>query len=57
MPENSRPSRRALRLGICGPVGTGKSSLIMLLCRELAGSLEIGVVTDRRAPPTDGAPG
>ena len=46
MPEKSRPSRRALRLGICGPVGTGKSSLIMLLCRELAGSLEIGVVTN-----------
>ncbi len=38
--------RRALRLGICGPVGTGKSSLIMLLCRELAATLEIGVVTN-----------
>ncbi len=46
MPEKSRPPRRALRLGICGPVGTGKSSLIMLLCRELAGPLEIGVVTN-----------
>ena len=28
---------RGLRLGVCGPVGTGKSSLIALLCRELAG--------------------
>ncbi len=37
---------RALRLGICGPVGTGKSSLIMLLCARLAGELEIGVVTN-----------
>ena len=27
---------RALRLGVCGPVGTGKSSLIALLCRELS---------------------
>ena len=45
---HTRPEirRRALRLGICGPVGTGKSSLIMLLCRELADTLEIGVVTN-----------
>jgi urease accessory protein len=35
-----------LRLGVCGPVGTGKSSLIALLCRELAGDLRIGVVTN-----------
>lgn len=42
MPDPSRP----LRLGICGPVGTGKSSLIALLCRELAADLEIGVVTN-----------
>jgi len=40
------PTRRALRLGICGPVGTGKSSIIALLCRELAATLEIGVVTN-----------
>jgi len=37
---------RALRLGVAGPVGTGKSSLIALLCRELAGQLSIGVVTN-----------
>lgn len=42
MPE--RP--RELRLGVCGPVGTGKSSLIMLLCAELGAELEIGVVTN-----------
>ena len=48
MPESSKPSDpgRALRLGVCGPVGTGKSSIIALLCRELAGSLELGVVTN-----------
>lgn len=39
-------SPRALRLGVCGPVGTGKSSLIMLLCSRLADELEIGVVTN-----------
>jgi len=37
---------RELRLGICGPVGTGKSSLIMLLCAQLGDELEIGVVTN-----------
>jgi len=37
---------RGLRLGVCGPVGTGKSSLIALLCRELAGALSLAVVTN-----------
>jgi urease accessory protein len=37
---------RALRIGIGGPVGTGKSSLIATICRELADSLELGVVTN-----------
>ena len=44
MPDT--PTRRSLRLGVCGPVGTGKSSLIALLCRELADRLAIGVVTN-----------
>lgn len=46
--SHSTPSgpARALRLGVCGPVGTGKSSLIALLCRELASELELGVVTN-----------
>jgi urease accessory protein len=37
---------RGLRLGVCGPVGTGKSSLIALLCRELAGALSLAVITN-----------
>ena len=37
---------RALRIGVGGPVGTGKSSLIAALCRELAGEIELGVVTN-----------
>lgn len=37
---------RALRLGVAGPVGTGKSSLIALLCAELGGELSLGVVTN-----------
>jgi urease accessory protein len=40
------PAERALRLGVGGPVGSGKSSLIAALCRELAGDLRLGVVTN-----------
>jgi urease accessory protein len=47
VPDSTRaPSLRALRLGVCGPVGTGKSSLIATICRELAGSLRLAVVTN-----------
>lgn len=37
---------RALRVGVGGPVGSGKSSLIAALCRELAGDVRVGVVTN-----------
>lgn len=50
MPDHLGPTgpvpRRPLRLGICGPVGTGKSSLIALLCRELSETLELAVITN-----------
>jgi len=46
VPDLPTPADRALRIGVCGPVGTGKSSLIALLCRELASSLQIAVVTN-----------
>lgn len=47
MHEDHHPARtRALRLGVAGPVGTGKSSLIALLCRSLGGEFRIGVVTN-----------
>ncbi|MGH2919871.1 MAG: urease accessory protein UreG [Solirubrobacteraceae bacterium] len=42
----SLSAERALRIGVGGPVGSGKSSLIAALCRELSGSLRIGVVTN-----------
>ena len=45
MDSTSRGSR-ALRLGVAGPVGTGKSSLIAMICRELAGELSLAVVTN-----------
>jgi urease accessory protein len=37
---------RSFRLGIAGPVGTGKSSLIALLCSQLAERVRIGVITN-----------
>ncbi|MBO9578889.1 MAG: urease accessory protein UreG [Microbacteriaceae bacterium] len=39
-------SQRALRLGVAGPVGTGKSSLIATICRALAEELRLGVITN-----------
>lgn len=44
--DSSVPEQRPLRLGVAGPVGTGKSSLIGLLCRELSAELSIAVVTN-----------
>lgn len=35
-----------LRVGIGGPVGAGKTTLVEALCRELRGSFDIGVVTN-----------
>jgi len=37
---------RSLRLGVAGPVGTGKSSIIALICHELADELRLGVITN-----------
>jgi len=42
----SEPAGRALRIGIGGPVGGGKTALVAALCRELAGELSVAVVTN-----------
>ena len=46
--ENLSPTAlaRALRIGIAGPVGSGKTALVACLCRELASRLGVGVVTN-----------
>ncbi|MDX6235311.1 MAG: urease accessory protein [Kribbellaceae bacterium] len=44
MPDTS--PTRSFRLGVAGPVGTGKSSLIAMVCRELADELRLGVITN-----------
>ncbi|WP_083501820.1 urease accessory protein UreG [Sphaerimonospora mesophila] len=37
---------RPLRIGLGGPVGSGKTALVAALCRHLAGRLEMAVVTN-----------
>lgn len=37
---------RSLRIGVAGPVGTGKSSVIAALCRHLSEEFAIGVITN-----------
>lgn len=37
---------RALRVGVGGPVGSGKTALVAALCRAFAGELRLGVVTN-----------
>ena len=37
---------RALRIGIGGPVGSGKTALVAALCHSLAGELNMAVVTN-----------
>jgi urease accessory protein len=37
---------RALRIGIGGPVGSGKTALVAALCRTFTGELDLAVVTN-----------
>jgi urease accessory protein len=45
-PVPPRAGRRAVRIGIGGPVGSGKTALVAALCRALRADLRIGVVTN-----------
>lgn len=42
----ARSPRRALRIGIGGPVGSGKTALVAALCRVLSDEFELAVVTN-----------
>lgn len=44
--EHPRRSWSSLRIGIGGPVGSGKTALVAALCRSLTGELELAVVTN-----------
>lgn len=39
-------TQRAIRIGVAGPVGSGKTALVYCLSRELSGKYNIGVVTN-----------
>ncbi|MFN8442391.1 MAG: urease accessory protein UreG [Caldilineaceae bacterium] len=43
---HQQPQTRALRIGIAGPVGSGKTALVECLCRQMAKHYSIGVVTN-----------
>jgi urease accessory protein len=45
-PLDGTPATRAVRIGIGGPVGSGKTALVAALCRALAGDLNLAVVTN-----------
>ncbi len=46
--ESLRGTRgaRTLRIGIGGPVGSGKTAVVAALCRSLSGEISMGVVTN-----------
>ncbi len=46
MTDKDQNGTRALRLGVAGPVGTGKSSVIATLCRHLRDEFALGVITN-----------
>ena len=39
-------NRQALRVGVGGPVGSGKTALLEALCKRLRGRYDIAVVTN-----------
>ena len=45
-PEEGGAADRPLRIGIGGPVGSGKTALVAALCRSLGADLELAVVTN-----------
>ena len=38
--------KQVLRVGIGGPVGSGKTALVDALCKQMRNDYEIGVVTN-----------
>lgn len=45
-PRHTQSGRQSLRLGVAGPVGTGKSSVIATLCAQLGSVISVGVITN-----------
>jgi urease accessory protein len=45
-PKRNRVAGEALRIGIGGPVGSGKTALVAALCRQLRDELSVAVLTN-----------
>jgi urease accessory protein len=45
-PKRSRTAGEPLRIGVGGPVGSGKTALVAALCRELRDELSLAVLTN-----------
>ncbi|PKZ64031.1 urease accessory protein UreG, partial [Gordonia terrae] len=45
-PRRKREPGEALRIGIGGPVGSGKTALVAALCRQLRDELSVAVLTN-----------
>src|SRR4029079_9665751 len=45
-PKRPRTAGEPLRIGIGGPVGSGKTALVAALCRELRDELSLAVLTN-----------
>ena len=45
-PKRTRIPGEALRIGIGGPVGSGKTALVAALCRQLREELSLAVLTN-----------
>jgi urease accessory protein len=43
---SSQPTRRIVRIGIGGPVGSGKTMLVLRLCEWLRDDISLGVITN-----------
>lgn len=57
-PRRVRKPGEPLRIGVGGPVGSGKTALVAALCRQLRGELSLAVLPDDRiaAVQTGGCP-
>ncbi len=44
--DRPHDGRRSFRVGVGGPVGSGKTAMVAALCRALSERLELGVVTN-----------
>lgn len=45
-PRRVRKPGEPLRIGVGGPVGSGKTALVAALCRQLRGELSLAVLTN-----------